>query len=191
LELNRNPENYFAEIEQAAFGPANVVPGIGHSPDKMLQARIFSYGDAQRYRLGINHANIPVNQPRCPTHNYHRDGTMRVDGNGGSGVNYEPNSFGGPAEDARYKEPSLALSGDADRHDHREGNDDYGQAGALFRLMSNAQQALLMDNLTGAMTGVPEDIQRRQLAHFAKADPAYGAGVAARLGLEVEGQTAE
>lgn len=191
LELNRNPENYFAEIEQAAFGPANVVPGIGHSPDKMLQARIFSYGDAQRYRLGVNHASIPVNQPRCPTHNYHRDGTMRVDGNGGSGVNYEPNSFGGPAEDARYKEPSLALSGDADRYDHREGNDDYGQAGALFRLMSNAQQALLMDNLTGAMTGVPEDIQRRQLAHFAKADPAYGTGVAARLGLEVEGQTAE
>ena len=111
LELNRNPENYFAEIEQAAFGPANVVPGIGHSPDKMLQARIFSYGDAHRYRLGINHASIPVNQPRCPYHNYHRDGTMRVDGNGGSGVNYEPNSFGGPAEDASVKEPPLALAG--------------------------------------------------------------------------------
>jgi catalase len=191
LELNRNPENYFAEIEQAAFGPANVVPGIGHSPDKMLQARILSYGDAHRYRLGINHASIPVNQPRCPYHNYHRDGTMRVDGNGGSGVNYEPNSFGGPAEDARYKEPPLALSGDADRYDHREGNDDYGQAGNLFRLMSKAQQALLMDNLAGAMTGVPEDIQRRQIAQFAKADPAYGTGVAARLGLEVAGQTAE
>ena len=157
----------------------------------MLQARIFSYGDAHRYRLGINHASIPVNQPRCPYHNYHRDGTMRVDGNSGGGVNYEPNSFGGPVEDARYKEPPLALSGDADRYDHREGNDDTSQAGNLFRLMSTAQQELLMDNLAGAMTGVPEDIQRRQLAHFAEADPAYGAGVAKRLGLELEGQTTE
>jgi catalase len=116
---------------------------------------------------------------------------MRVDGNSGGGVNYEPNSFGGPAEDSRYKEPPLALSGDADRYDHREGNDDTSQAGNLFRLMSTAQQELLMDNLAGAMTGVPEDIQRRQLAHFAEADPAYGAGVAKRLGLELEGQTTE
>src|SRR6201998_3433207 len=94
MELNRYPENFFAEVEQAAFSPANVVPGIGFSPDKMLQGRLFSYGDTQRYRLGVNHAQIPVNAPRCPVHSYHRDGAMRVDGNGGRSVNYEPNSKG-------------------------------------------------------------------------------------------------
>src|SRR5690625_4638237 len=93
-ELNRNPDNYFAEVEQAAFTPANVVPGIGFSPDKMLQGRLFSYGDAQRYRLGVNHHQIPINQPRCPVHSYHRDGQMRVDGNQGSLLHYEPNSYG-------------------------------------------------------------------------------------------------
>jgi catalase len=123
LELNRNPENYFAEVEQAAFAPSNIVPGIGHSPDKMLQARIFSYADAHRYRLGVNHDGLPVNRPRCPVHSYHRDGLMRSDGNGGGAVNYEPNSFGGPQQSAAYREPPLHISGDADRYDHRAGND--------------------------------------------------------------------
>jgi len=183
LELNRNPENYFAEVEQAAFAPSNIVPGIGHSPDKMLQARVFSYADAHRYRLGVNHDSLPVNRARCPVHNYHRDGLMRGDGNGGGAVNYEPNSFSGPQQAAGYREPPLRISGDADRYDHRAGNDDYGQAGALFRLMSPAQRDLLMDNLAGALTGVPEAIQLRQIGHFLKADPAYGGGVARRLGL--------
>ncbi len=109
LELNRNPENYFAEVELASFSPANVVPGIGHSPDKMLQFRIFSYADAHRYRLGVNYESLPVNQPRCPVPSYHRDGAMRFDGNSGGSVNYEPNSFKGPAEDPRFKEPPSAL----------------------------------------------------------------------------------
>jgi catalase len=183
LELNRNPENYFAEVEQAAFAPSNIVPGIGHSPDKMLQARVFSYADAHRYRLGVNHDSLPVNRARCPVHTYHRDGLMRGDGNSGGAVNYEPNSFSGPQQAAAYREPPLRISGDADRYDHRAGNDDYGQAGALFRLMSPAQRDLLMDNLAGALTGVPEAIQLRQLVHFLKADPAYGGGVARRLGL--------
>ncbi len=129
MELNRNPENYFAEIEQASFSPANIVPGIGHSPDKMLQFRIFSYADAHRYRLGVNYEALPVNKPRCPVHNYHRDGAMRFDANYGGAVNYEPNSMGGPVEDPRFKEPPLKVSGDADRYDHRVGNDDYTQAG--------------------------------------------------------------
>ncbi len=184
LELNRNPENYFAEVEQASFSPANVVPGISHSPDKMLQLRIFSYADAHRHRLGTNYESLPVNQPRCPVHTYHRDGAMRFDGNGGASVNYEPNSFGGPKEDARFKEPPLAIKGAADRYDHRVGNDDYTQAGNLFRLFSQAERDRLMDAIAGAMTGVPEFIQRRQIGHFAKADPAYGAGVAKRLGLK-------
>ncbi|MDH3236040.1 MAG: catalase [Alphaproteobacteria bacterium] len=185
LELNRNPENYHAEVEQASFSPANVVPGISHSPDKMLQFRIFSYADAHRYRLGVNYESLPVNKPRCPVHSYHRDGAMRFDGNGGGAVNYEPNTMGGPVEDPAFREPPLPISGDADRYDHREGNDDYAQAGDLFRLMPADEQGRLMDALAGAMADVPEEIQRRQLAHFAKADPAYGAGVAERLGLSV------
>ena len=183
MELNRNPENYFAEVEQASFSPGNVVPGVGHSPDKMLQMRIVSYADAHRYRLGVNHESLPVNKPRCPVHSYHRDGLMRFDGNAGGAVNYEPNSFGGPVEDPRFKEPPLKIVGDADRYDHRAGNDDYTQAGNLFRLMDAAQQDRLMNAIAGAMHGVPETIVRRQIAHFAKADPAYGDGVARRLGV--------
>jgi catalase len=177
LELNRNPDNYFAEVEQAGFSPANVVPGISHSPDKMLQFRIFSYADAHRYRLGVNYEHLPVNRPRCPIHNYYRDGTMRFDENGGGHVNYEPNSFNGPMQDPSAKEPPLKTSGDADRYDHRSGNDDYTQPGDLFRLMSANQQQQLFDNIAAAMSGVPEKIVLRQLEHFAKADPAYAAGV--------------
>ncbi|MGD9537099.1 MAG: catalase [Alphaproteobacteria bacterium] len=190
VELNRNPENYFAEVEQAGFSPANVVPGIGHSPDKMLQFRIFSYADAHRYRLGVNHESLPVNKARCPVHNYHRDGTMRFDGNEGGAVNYEPNSYGGPAENKSFKEPPLRISGDADRYDHRAGNDDYTQPGNLFRLMSAKQQAQLMDNIAATMKGVPEEIVRRQIGHFLKADKAYGEGVAKRLGLKLQGAAA-
>jgi len=184
LELNKNPDNYFAEVEQSSFSPANVVPGISHSPDKMLQFRIFSYADAARYRLGTNHQSLEVNRPRCPVHNYYRDGEMRFDGNGGGSVNYEPNSFNGPAEDKSVKEPPLKISGDADRYDHRAGNDDYTQAGNLFRLMSADQKQQLFGNIAAAMNGVPEEIIRRQLAHFSKADPAYGEGVAKALGIK-------
>ncbi len=185
LELNRNPENYFAEIEQAAFEPSNIVPGIGFSPDKMLQARIMSYADAHRYRIGVNYAALPVNKPHVPVNTYHRDGQMRFDDNGGGSVNYEPNSFGGPKQDQRYAEPPLKISGDADRYDHRAGNDDYTQPGNLFRLMSDDQKQQLFSNLADAMQDVPEFIVRRQLAHFYKADPAYGRGVAAALNIDI------
>ncbi|MDX6749997.1 catalase [Geminicoccaceae bacterium 1502E] len=184
LELNRNPENYHQDIEQAAFEPSNVVPGIGHSPDKMLQARVFSYADAHRYRIGTNYQTLPVNQPRCPYHTYHRDGAMRFDGNGGGSVNYEPNSFGGPVEDRRYMEPPLELEGTAWRHDHREGNDDYTQPGDLFRLMPEDAKERLFANIAAAMEGVPVFIVERQLGHFHKADPAYAAGVAKALGVD-------
>lgn len=181
LELNRNPENYFAEIEQASFSPANVVPGISYSPDKMLQFRIFSYADAHRYRLGVNYESLPVNRPKAAVNSYHRDGQMRFDGNGGAAVNYEPNSFNGPVEDPKLKEPPLKISGDANRYNHREGNDDYTQAGNLFRLMSADQKNQLMDNIARAMHGVSKEICDRQIEHFTKADPEYGAGVAKRL----------
>jgi len=185
LELNRNAENYFAEIEQAAFEPSNIVPGIGFSPDKMLQARLMSYADAHRYRIGVNYASLPVNHPHNEVNTYHRDGHMRLDDNGGGSVNYEPNSMGGPVEDAKYQEPPLRISGDADRYDHRAGNDDYTQPGNLFRLMSASQKEQLFCNLAEAMQGVPERIVARQLVHFYKADPDYGRGVAQKLGLDI------
>jgi catalase len=185
LELNRNPENYFAEVEQAAFAPANVVPGIGHSPDKMLQARILSYTDAHRYRLGVNYQSLPVNAPRCPVFGYHRDGAMRADGNSGGAVNYEPNSFGGPKECPAFAEPPLKISGDAARYNHRDGNDDYKQPGDLFRLMTPDAQQRLFGNIGRHMAGVPLEIQLRQLCHFFRADPAYGMGVAQALGIDL------
>jgi catalase len=185
LELNRNPDNYFAEIEQLALAPKNIVPGIGFSPDKMLQARIFSYADAHRYRLGTHYEHLPVNAPKCPVHHYHKDGAMRFFQNdtGNSNAYYEPNSFEGPAEDKRFAEPSLALEGAADRYNHRDGNDDYTQPGNLFRLMTAEQQGRLMDNIAAAMQGVPVEIVKRQVGHFYKADPKYGLGVAERMGL--------
>jgi catalase len=186
LELNRNPQNHFAEVEQAAFEPGNMPPGMGASPDKVLQARLLSYPDAHRYRIGVNYAALDVNKPRCPVHHYHHDGQTRFDGNFGSAVNYQPNSFDGPIEDARAKEPPLKISGDANRYDHRIGNDDYTQAGNLFRLMSADQKRQLIDNLVGAMRSVPKFIQVRQLKHFYKADPDYGKGVAAGLSVDAK-----
>lgn len=185
LELNKNPENYFAKVEQAAFTPANVVPGIGFSPDKMLQGRLFSYGDTHRYRLGINHHQIPVNAPRCPFHSFHRDGASRVDGNQGATLNYEPNSFGQWTETPSVAEPPLALDGQAaDRWNHRVDEDYYSQPGALFRLMTAEKKELLFGNIGRHMAGVDEAIQRRQLEHFRRADPAYADGVAKALGLK-------
>lgn len=183
MELNRNADNYFAEVEQAAFNPANVVPGIGFSPDKMLQGRLFSYGDAQRYRLGVNHQHIPVNAPRCPVHSYHRDGAMRVDGNHGSTLGYEPNSYGEWAEQPDFSEPPLQLNGAADRWDHREDTDYYSQPGNLFRLMTAEQQQVLFDNTARSIGDAPLDIQMRHIGNCLKADHKYGAGVAAALGI--------
>ncbi len=182
LELNRNPENYFAEVEQSAFSPANVVPGIGHSPDKMLQFRVFSYADAHRYRLGVNYESLPVNKPKGEVNTYHRDGSMRFDGNSGGNVNYEPNTQGGPTEDARFKEPPLKITGDADRYSHRERNDDYAQAGNLYRLMPDDEKDRLHHAIADAMAGVPDEIVKKQLEHFKKADPAYEKGVEEALG---------
>ncbi|AJE98948.1 catalase [Pandoraea apista] len=178
LELNRNPENYFAEVEQAAFNPANVVPGIGFSPDRMLQGRLFSYGDTQRYRLGVNHNAIPVNAPKCPFHNsFHRDGAMRVDGNLGGTPNYEPNRYGAFAEQPEFREPPQAVGTVADRFDHREDDDYYSQPRALFNLFDDAQKSRLFGNIAAAMQGVPDDVAERQIGHFAKIDPAYAQGV--------------
>ncbi len=184
FELNRNPENYHAEVEQAAFNPASVVPGISFSPDKMLQGRLFSYGDAQRYRLGVNHNQIPVNAPRCPMHSYHRDGAMRVDGNYGSTKGYEPNSLGEWKEQPDSKEPPWSLDGSADHWDHREDDEDYyTQPGDLFRLMTPEQQQVLFENTARSVGGADIDVQKRHISNCLKADRAYGQGVADALNI--------
>ena len=177
LELNRNPENYFAEIEQSAFSPSNIVPGISFSPDKMLQARIFSYADSHRYRVGTWYEKLPVNAPKSPVNTYDLDGPMNFNPTKSGDAYYEPNSFDGPKQNPILAEPPLKISGDANRYNHREGNDDYTQPGNLFRLMSPSQKQQLFQNIAEAMQGVPSHIVERQLGHFAKADPAYAEGV--------------
>ncbi|WP_309398690.1 catalase [Cerasicoccus maritimus] len=186
LELNRNAQNYFTEIEMAAYSPSNVVPGIGFSPDKMLQARVFSYADAHRYRLGTHYEMLPVNRPKSAVNHYHKDGSMRFFDNFNENPDayYEPNSFDGPQQDPSVAEPPLRISGDADRYNHRDGNDDYTQPGNLFRMFNDAQKQRLFSNIADAMTGVPEEIVQRQLVHFHRADPAYAEGVAQALGVE-------
>lgn len=183
IEFNRNPENYFAEVEQAAFNPGNVVPGIGFSPDKMLQGRLFSYGDAQRYRLGVNHHLVPVNAARCPVHSYHRDGAMRVDDNHGGTLGYEPNSYEEWQEQPDFSEPPLELEGAADHWNHRVDEDYYSQPGDLFRLMSPQQQQVLFSNTAASIGDAPREIQIRHIGHCFKADPAYGEGVAKALDI--------
>jgi catalase len=187
MTLNRNPVNYFEEVEQAAFDPKNIVPGMGYSPDKMLQGRLVSYPDAQRYRIGVNYDSLPVNKPQCPYHTYNRDGSMRFDGNGGASPNYEPNSFGGPTQDPKYVErPRTIASTAVGRYNHRDDSDFYTQPGNLFRLMKPQEKERLIGNIVASLSNAPRNIQERQLCHFFRADPAYGEGVAKALGIPVE-----
>lgn len=181
MELNRNPDNYFSEVEQVSMNPANIVPGVSFSPDKMLQGRLFSYGDAARYRLGVNHHQIPVNAPRCPFHNYHRDGAMRVDGNSGNGATYEPNSFGVFKEQPDFSEPPLSIEGAADHWNHREDDDYYSQPRALFNLLSHEEHQRMFQRIAGELSQVPVEIQQRQIALFTNVHPDYGNGVAEAL----------
>ncbi|HCM63100.1 MAG TPA: catalase [Morganella sp. (in: Bacteria)] len=180
-ELNRNPENYFSDVEQAAFNPANVVPGIGFSPDKMLQGRLFSYGDTQRYRLGVNHSQIPVNKPRCPFHNYHRDGAMRVDGNSGNSETYEPNSAGLFQEQPDFSEPPLTIEGAADHWNHREDTDYFSQPRALYELLSDAEHQRMFARIAGELIQAAPQTQARQIDLFKQVHPGYGAGVEAAM----------
>ena len=184
FELNKNPENYFQMIENAAFSPSNVVPGIGFSPDKMLQARIFSYADAHRYRLGTHYESLPPNQPLNEVNHYHKDGKMRFTDNFNENPDayYEPNSFDGPVEDPSKAEPPLKIDGDADRYGN-EDDDDFTQAGNLFRMFDDGQKQRLFDTIAAEMEGVPKEIIEKQLKLFDKADPKYGAGVRKALGM--------
>jgi catalase len=186
LVLDKNPENYFAEVEQVAFSPSNIVPGISFSPDKMLQGRLFSYPDAQRYRLGANYATLPINCPHATrAMNYQRDGVMRFDDNGGSAVNYEPNSFNGPKQTPEYKEPAMEVSGKIDRTPFPLGDNDFIQPGNLYKLLTPEEKNNLINNIIASMKPVKPEIQIRQIAHFYKADPEYGARVAQGLGIDI------
>ncbi len=186
MELNRNPDNYFADVEQAAFSPAHLVPGIGLSPDKLLQGRLFSYGDAQRYRLGINHDQIPVNKPKVTPHSFHRDGMMRVDGNYGSTLGYEPNTPKEWAEQPHVREPPMAVKGDIYHYDPKddETDDCFKQAGDLWRLMTEDKKALLISNTAADIASVTENVKYRHAAHCYLADPAYGERATEAMGLD-------
>lgn len=188
FELNRNPENYFQDVEQAAFAPTNIIPGIDFSPDKMLQGRLFSYGDAQRYRLGVNHWQIPVNSAKgaaevCP---FSRDGQMRVDGNQGGGINYYPNSYEAHESQPEYKKPGLPVEGELYEHDFREDDDNYyEQPGKLFRLQSPEGQQRIFQNTANEMQGTTDEVKHRHIRNCYKADPDYGKGVADALGIDI------
>lgn len=187
LVLNKNPINYFAEVEQAAFAPSNFVPGIAASPDKMLQGRLLSYHDTHLHRLGPNYHLIPVNAPRhSPEQSYQRDGAMRVDDGGGAGPNYWPNSFGGPAPDTGAGEPALPLDGAADRYEYNYPNDDFVQPGDLYRkVMTKKDRDHLVSNIAGHLGNAMQRIQYRQTALFYKADADYGIQVAKALKLDL------
>lgn len=188
LEMNRNPDNYFADVEQAAFDPASIVPGVGLSPDKMLQGRLFSYGDAQRYRLGVNHKSIPVNAPRCPVHAYHRDGRMRVDGNYGSTLGYQPNSMREWAEQPEFREPPLEMQGAMDSYEPKEDvtDDCFYQPGDLYRLITEDKKVLLIENTARNIDGAAEAVKYRHAAHCFLAEEEYGTRLAKALSLTLE-----
>jgi catalase len=184
MTLNRKPSNYHAEVEQAAFNPSNILPGMGYSPDKMLQGRLLSYPDAHRYRIGTNYDLLPINAAKCNVATYNRDGSMRFDGNFGDLPNYEPNSFGGPKENPKYKERTYytATTNEVGRYDHREGNDDYTQAGNLWRLFSDGEKDRTAQTIAKSLGQTPLRIQKLQLSHFKKADPDYAHRVVVALG---------
>ena len=183
MTLNENPKNYFNEIEQASFSPSNVVPGISFSPDKMLQARIFSYPDAHRYRVGTHYEMLPVNRPIVEVNTYHADGSMNYEIKEPTDAYYEPNSFNGPIEDKSFAEPAFETGDVADRYNHRIGNDDFSQPRALFELMSANQKEQLFSNIAAAMDTVPRNIIDRQIALFEQVHPDYAAGVKKALGI--------
>jgi len=188
MVLNRNPENYFAEVEQAAFSPSNFVPGIAASPDKMLQGRLFSYHDTHLHRLGPNYHLLPINSPKAAKVSYYqRDGLMSIGPNTTSGPNYYPNSFGGPQPQPDGLEPPTDVSGIAARQEYAHPNDDFFQAGELYRrVMTDEDRDHLIGNITTHLCNAQKRIQLRQTALFYKADPDYGSRVAQGLGLDAK-----
>ncbi|MDQ7012919.1 MAG: catalase [Planctomycetota bacterium] len=187
MELNRNPQNYHAEVEQAAFKPSSLVPGIGFSPDKMLQARLMSYADTHLHRLGVNHHQIPVNKPRCPVMNYMRDGQAATAESYGSAPNYWPNTRDRtPRPDESFVDPTWDLGQVVvDRYDSTQDHDDFTQAGDLYRMFDDAHRERLATRIAGTLSQAREEVQLRQVCHFYRADADYGRRVAAKLDIDV------
>lgn len=182
LVLNRNPINYFAEIEQLAFSPSNLIPGIEPSPDKMLQGRLFSYSDTQRHRLGVNYNQIPVNRPVNEPQTYQRDGFMAVNGNMYGAPNYFPNSKNGPIEDStrcHYKhEGDHTVVNKYSTYD----DDNYSQAGAFYRkTLDPAARERLTDNIAESLINASKPVQERAIENFNKCDPEYGQSVQEKM----------
>jgi len=188
MVLNRNPDNYFDETEQAAFSPANFVPGIGPSPDKMLQGRLFSYHDTHRHRLGPNYEQLPVNRAKAAvTSTYQRDGFMRQTLEGDDHPNYYPDSFGGPEPDPSAAEPPIDVAGMAARYEPAFEQDDFVQPGGLYRkVMDDTAREHLVGNIVAHLGGAQKRIQLGQCALFYKEDVDYGTRVAKGLGLDVK-----
>ncbi|MEM9066138.1 MAG: catalase [Planctomycetota bacterium] len=188
LELNRNPTNYHAEMEQSSFSPSALVPGIGPSPDKMLQARLMSYADAHRYRVGNNYHQLPVNKPKCPVMNSQRDGAMATAEDYGSHANYWPSSReGAPDVAPEFKDPAWDLGQSiVDRYDSTVDHDDYTQAGNLYRMFDDAHRDRLAARIAGVLGQARQEVQTRQLCHFFRADEDYGKRVADKLGIDIE-----
>ncbi len=186
LELNRNPDNYFAEVEQAAFKPSAMVPGIGPSPDKMLQARLMSYADTHLHRLGVNHHQIPVNRPRCPVMHYMRDGQGATAEQYGGAPNYWPNSLSGtPQPNEEYSDPAWDLGrAIVDRYDSTQDHDDYTQAKNLFRLFDEDHRDRLATRIAGVLSNAREEVRLRQLCHFFRCDEEYGSRIARKMGID-------
>jgi len=175
LVLNRNPQNYFAEVEQAAFCPSHMIPGIEPSPDKMLQARLWSYADTHRYRLGVNYKQIPVNCPfNTKVRNYQRDGFARVDGNQGGAPNYFPNSFSGPEPDTSAQWHRYGVTGDVARYETAN-DDNFSQVSAFYNnVLTEQGRENLTTNIAEHLVNVAPFIQKRAIANFSKVDPDYG-----------------
>jgi len=189
MVLNRNAENYFAEVEQSAFSPSHLVPGVEASPDKLLQGRLFSYPDTHRHRLGVNYEQIPVNCPyaiKGKVRNGERDGFMVVNGNQGSSPNYSPNSFGGPVAEPKVRIEPFEARGLVGKYRYQHPNNDFEQAGNLYRLMTADQKSRLVSNIVGHLGNAKKEIQERQVAHFYRADTDYGTRIAKGLGLNTD-----
>jgi catalase len=188
LELNRNPDNYHAEVEQAAFNPSNLVNGIGPSPDKMLQARLMSYADTHLYRVGTNYQQLPVNRPKCPVMNYSRDGHMATAADYGSAPNYWPNTrASSPQPNPQYADPAWNLgTAIVDRYDSTIDHDDFTQAGNLYRMFDDAHRDRVATRIAGALSQARKEVQMLQVCHFSRCDPDYGQRIAAKLGIDLE-----
>jgi catalase len=192
LQLNRNPENYHADVEQATFKPSALVPGIGPSPDKMLQARLMSYADTHLHRVGVNHHQIPVNKPRCPVMHYMRDGQGATAETYGSAPNYWPNTrAGAPMPNEKFADPAWDLGQSVvDRFDSTEDHDDYTQAGNLYRMFDEGHRDRLTTRIAGVLGQARQEVQMRQLCHFLRTDEDYGRRIAAKLKIDVESMMA-